>query len=437
MGVQFHPFDLVRPASGVTEKRFEAAVDVAVVGLGLIGSAALRHVANAGLTAVGIGPGEPDVMADHDGPFASHFDSGRITRRIDARREWAVLASRAIAEYPALDAASIERSGHPVHTPAGLVFVRNDTTGRANQIAVAEELDIPITVGTTDRPGVSLPGLELPAGWTTIYEGSPAGHIDPRRMVEAQLALAEQAGASIVRATARSAARSEEGFHIAFGDAGDGGDHIVADRVLLATGPYPSDLLVELGGEQLQTSVRPEAVVLGEVDPDDDRTSRMPSVIWLLDHPELDDVYIVPPVRYPDGKTYVKMGGSRRTAPRFVSVEEKRQWMSGDEADEQLPIMRAVLEGVLSETQFLSWQMKPCLITDTASHLPYVDRIDHGLFVAIGGNGHAAKSSDGIGALAASLLRNNGEWTDPDLDQAAFAARFGAFDPGLGSRHGA
>ena len=89
----------------------ELRVDLAVVGLGLIGSAALREAAAVGAASgavvAGIGPAEPAVLSEHAGPFASHYDSGRITRHLDARFEWALLAQRAIARYGAARVAEI------------------------------------------------------------------------------------------------------------------------------------------------------------------------------------------------------------------------------------------------------------------------------------------------------------------------------------------
>ena len=64
--------------------------DTAVVGLGLVGAAALRHLSATGQHCVGVGPTEPLDWSSHRGVFASHYDSGRITRRLDKRREWAV-----------------------------------------------------------------------------------------------------------------------------------------------------------------------------------------------------------------------------------------------------------------------------------------------------------------------------------------------------------
>lgn len=403
----------------------------AVVGLGLVGSAALRHLSEASAgnqlsNVIGIGPGEPDDTVGWNGPYASWFDSGRITRHLDARLEWAILARRAISAYRDLES----RTGVDFHRPSGLVFVRNDPTGIANQRAVAEALELPVTV---DTAGSLFPDFGFPAGWTALHEPAPAGHIDPRRMRQAELKAAAQAGATMLDTWVDSMTPAARGWTITTGS----GDKIAADRVLMATGSYANSLLPGAGfDDTFSLSVRPEAVVLGEVSEEVAQTlHRMPSMIYLLDRPELDDVYIVPPTQYPDGRWYIKMGGSHIDAAVFDDLSQAAQWMSSNQCDERLDLMREVLTSVAPDVKFDSWLMKPCLVTDTASGLPYIDQITDDLFVAVGGNGHSAKSADGIGALAASLVQL-GEWTDPELDAHLFAARFGPWRPGKGSRHG-
>ncbi|NNF65017.1 MAG: FAD-dependent oxidoreductase, partial [Acidimicrobiia bacterium] len=157
--------------------------DIAVIGLGLVGSAALRHLALSDASVVGIGPGEPTDWSVNSGPFASHYDSGRVTRRLDARYEWAELASRSIAQYPEIEA----QSGLRFHRPVGFLFVRKDPIGIAQQQHVSERLDLPVVTTTTDAVRDEFQDYELPLQWTALYEPSPAGHIDPRLMVEAQL----------------------------------------------------------------------------------------------------------------------------------------------------------------------------------------------------------------------------------------------------------
>src|SRR5687767_5274099 len=56
---------------------------VVVVGKGMIGSAAARHLAGLTDGVVLVGPDEPAERAAHDDVFGSHYDEGRIYRVLD------------------------------------------------------------------------------------------------------------------------------------------------------------------------------------------------------------------------------------------------------------------------------------------------------------------------------------------------------------------
>ena len=53
---------------------------IIVIGRGLVGSAAGRHLSALTDGVVVLGPDEPTDRAAHTGVFASHYDEGRITR---------------------------------------------------------------------------------------------------------------------------------------------------------------------------------------------------------------------------------------------------------------------------------------------------------------------------------------------------------------------
>ena len=57
--------------------------DIAVIGRGMMGTSAAKHLANQGVSTIIIGPGEPKNKSTHMGVFGSHYDSGRITRILD------------------------------------------------------------------------------------------------------------------------------------------------------------------------------------------------------------------------------------------------------------------------------------------------------------------------------------------------------------------
>ncbi|HAB56900.1 MAG TPA: hypothetical protein DCE75_02485, partial [Acidimicrobiaceae bacterium] len=92
-------------------------VDVAVIGRGLIGSGAGRHLAESGRSVALIGPGEPADWNASDGPFSSHHDQGRITRIAGRNAMWTEVAAHACARYADIEA----RSGIGFHTPRGVL----------------------------------------------------------------------------------------------------------------------------------------------------------------------------------------------------------------------------------------------------------------------------------------------------------------------------
>ncbi|HEY9569155.1 MAG TPA: hypothetical protein VIR38_13770, partial [Thalassobaculum sp.] len=63
---------------------------IIVIGRGLIGSAAGRHLADLTDGVALLGPDEPADRAAHAGVFASHYDEGRMTRVVDPDPAWAV-----------------------------------------------------------------------------------------------------------------------------------------------------------------------------------------------------------------------------------------------------------------------------------------------------------------------------------------------------------
>lgn len=381
--------------------------DVAVVGLGLVGAAALRHLAAAGVRCIGVGPSEPVDWRTHRGVFASHYDSGRITRRLDKQREWAVLAGRAIAAYPEIAAAS----GIDFHRPVGVLMAEVDESRLAATVAVAEALGVAF-----DRlaPGQSWGDerVALPSNATVLREPPPGGFIDPRKMLAAQLAVARQDGAGICDQPVAGVERAAAGGWVV---RGVDGAAVHAEQVVIAAGPH-ADELTGIARRPLLDVVA-ETVVIARVPPSEqERLDGLPSII--VDDPERDHLYIVPPTQYPDGAVHVKLGATRREQ-WVLSPAERREWMTGTAHEADLDRLRTLLLEVLPGLQVDAWATKPCLIPDTPTKLPYVEITDDGLVMAVGGNGYAAKSADAIGALAAGLVLD-GRWTDPDLDPAMF-----------------
>jgi sarcosine oxidase len=364
--------------------------DAAVVGLGLIGAAALRHLAELGLSTVGIGPPEPAEWGSHPGVFASHYDSGRITRVLDDRYEWAELARRSMAAYPDL----VARTGIAFHHPVGVLHATSDNRLVAETQAVGTALGVDFETGTAAEL-VTGP-YRLPRSLTALAEHGEAGHVDPRAMLRAQLAAAGDSGATVVAAEVRGIEERADRIALRLADESS----VVAGHVVVSAGAYTGALLPDLA-----LTVKTETTILARLDqPVADGLRDAPALLYDIDHPDADAVYVVPPVRYPDGQYYLKMGCNLSTDRYLAGPSDMGAWMRSYAVEAHRSLMIDVLRSFLPDVPIVDFLMKPCLVTYTAHGLPYVDQVGSRLYVAAGGNGSAAKSSDALGVMAAALV---------------------------------
>ena len=251
-------------------------VDVAVIGRGLIGSGAGRHLAESGRSMALIGPGEPSDWNASDGPFSSHHDQGRITRIAGRNAMWTEVAAHACARYADIEA----RSGIGFHTPRGVLVSYPDA---ADWVDRAEHWGSDAHLVDPDWVR-SETGVAIESGLDIAFEGAPAGHINPRRLVAAQTRLTELAGGTVIDDAVRAVERRNGGFELsgAFGS-------ITADRILVSTGGFGSELF----DWKLDVERRARTIVMARLADD----GRIPSLI--LDQPPDDrvqEVYWVTPV---------------------------------------------------------------------------------------------------------------------------------------------
>lgn len=391
--------------------------DVAVVGNGMIGAAATRYLSAHGLNVIAIGPSEPVDWQTHTGVFASHYDQGRITRIIDADPVWAQLAARSIAVYPEIEA----KSGITFHYRSGGVWLYPDLPAATVRLQQAE--DAGRTFGadfdrlSANEAMAQFPFLYAEPGTTVLWERGAAGHINPRSMVQAQLTIAAQQGATIVRETVTGLTKRNGVVELTT----DGGQQVQAQKVLIAAGSYANHLLPR----PLAMQLKARTVLLAELDATEaERLQAFTTMIWWLrDNPVLDSVYSTPAVRYADGKLCIKIGGSKHTPILLETPAEFRQWFQGAGDPAELATLREVLLTLLPNLKAASFGAKPCVVAYTAHNRPYVDCIEPDqLYLATGGCGAGAKSCDEIGRIAA-LLVEKGAWTY-DLPAATFAAHW-------------
>lgn len=376
--------------------------DIAVLGRGLMGTACARHLADMGARVTLIGPDEPVDPARHGAPFASHHDAARITRVLSSDADWSRLAARSIARYAALEAAG----GAAFYDPCGcLVATRSDATARAMQAAAAA-LGETVTLHRGDTLTAAHPmfrfGAEVRAGL------DPAGGtINPRLMRRAMEADAMARGAEVLRGVGTSL--DHGGLSL------DDGTRLTPGHVVVATGGYAG--LDGLLSPAPDLRVYARTVFLAEVTEAEATALRdMPGLLF-MGEAGAHDIYVLPPVRYPDGKLRVKIGGEDDSPP-LRDAAAARDWFraGGDRATADA--LRAQLAQVMPDLPLHRGSHKPCIVTYTAHDHPYIDRVADGVTVLTGGCGAAAKSADEIGRLGAVMALQGslaGEGYDSDF----------------------
>ncbi|KPQ15249.1 MAG: sarcosine oxidase [Rhodobacteraceae bacterium HLUCCO18] len=366
-------------------------VDFAVIGRGLMGTACARHLAEGGHSVALIGPDEPTDPATHDGPFASHHDAGRITRILAHDADWARLSARSIARYRDIEARSGIDFYHPV---GGMMAAPSDGPGAAFGDAFLAVADAEgITHDRLDGAPISdrFPMFEFAPGTRAAWDPA-GGWVDPRAMRRAEEVLALQAGASVFPEAA--IARRDARITLASGATIDAGETVVA------TGAYAGmDALLPV---RPAMEVYARTVAFVELEETEAMAlAGMPTLIFVPEG-QSHDLYLLPPIRYPDGRWLVKIGGEA-DSPRLRNTAEMTAWFrSGGRAAAGRALLDAlgrVMPGLPMAQSFTA----PCAVAFTATGKPYVARVAPGLSLLAGGNGAGAKCADELGRLGATI----------------------------------
>ncbi|MDQ0454784.1 NAD(P)/FAD-dependent oxidoreductase [Rhizobium paknamense] len=378
----------------MTERLFKYAI----IGRGMMGAAAARHLARQTDGVALIGPDEPASKADHQGVFASHYDEARITRTIDGNPIWARLANRSIARYGEIEAESGIRFYHEV----GCLIVAPKPGGVSTYIERVIEAASGLNVQTDhlDEAGLQarFPYFRFAAGAMGVHEPKQAGYVNPRRLVEAQSLLAERAGATIFRETAIRVRDAGAYAEVTTAE----GNTIRAEKVLVAAGGF--SIADDLLPQRLDLAVYARTVAFFEIpEAELQRYQGMPSLIHEPDDPK-DHIYLLPPVRYPDGKTYLKIGGDPDDL-RLTTEPDIRAWFRSGGRESTRDHLHRIIGNLVPSLVHAPLSMAACVTSFTPGGYPAIGWSESPrIGVLSGGCGAAAKSSDEIGRLGAELL---------------------------------
>lgn len=381
--------------------------DFAVIGRGLMGTACARYLAEGGHSVILIGPDEPENPSSFDGPFASHHDAGRITRALAEKDDWSRLALRSIGRYAALE----DALGAPFYRSCGVMMAGPQAGPGASFthgfLGAAARLGLP-----HDRlEGAALadrfPFFHFPDGTLAAWEAM-GGWIDPRQLRRAEEICAVRAGATVISDVATGVVGGTVDLA--------SGKTLTSGHVVVATGGYARTSRLLRAKPKMGVYAR--TVILAELE--DEAAAQlhdMPSLIAMPEDGRMDeDLYVLPPIRYPDGKYYIKIGGEPVSAS-LETDDEMTAWFRSDGSEAAGTMLARHLRSFMPDTPFRSTHRATCVVSFTDTGFPYIERIDDHLTLLTGGNGAAAKSCDEIGRLGA-LAATGAPLASEGYDQA-------------------
>lgn len=387
-----------------------------VIGRGMMGAAAARHLSMWTDGVALIGPDEPQDKEGHHGVFASHYDEARITRTIDPDPVWARLANRSIARYGEIEA----KSGISFYHPVGCLMVGPDRVSGHGYIAgirhAAAELDVPILMKDDETLRGSFPYFGFEPACEGVFEADNAGYVNPRALVAAQSAIARHQGVEIIKDVAVSI-RDEDGAATVTTATGD---TYSAERVLLAAGGF--SIAEGLLPRPIEMSVYGRTITFFEIPPEElEQFAGMPSLIY-EPRDTREHIYMLPPVPYPDGRTYLKIGGDPDDL-RITTDADMRAWFRTGGRESVRDHHSRIIEKLVPAIDRRRVSTSACVVSKTPTGYPAIGFTESpSIAIVTGGCGAAAKSSDEIGRLGAELVFHGR--IDDSVYGVPFAASF-------------
>lgn len=399
----------------------ETPYDVVIVGAGPIGSATARHLAEQGASVLVVGPEEPAGFADHDGVWAGHYDQGRLCHVLEVPLATTLMALRSVRRFADLT----ERTGvsftHAIESVA-VMPERIDDPEVATWFdpdrfqSNAQDFGKDVQRLNSTELAEAYPQLRFESGHIGVRQRD-AFIVNPRELTRAELTAAATAGATLVRDEVVEIGPPAAGRRTV---AARGGERWSAETVVVATGAstntngfLPRALAMEVFGA---------TVTLVEV-ADPAEFDAYPGLMYLKAGVEgvAYGGIVMPPLRYPDGKWYVKCAGDSVLANPLKTAADIGAWVRAGGVREDVGTARALLGELMPGKVFGPAHTRPCLVSANHSLHPYIDTVEEGLVVATEGE-RGVMAADEIGRLTAQLA-GAGVWRDA-LPRELFAARW-------------
>ncbi|BDA85262.1 N-methyltryptophan oxidase [Aureimonas sp. SA4125] len=373
--------------------------DVAVIGLGAMGSAAVAHLAERGVRVIGFEAAFPAHALG-----SSHGDTRLIRLGYFEDPAYVPLLHRAYANWRALEAAS----GADILTVSGILQIGRPESGIvAGTIASCTLHGLSHEVLDAAASAVRFPAVRLEPDEVAVLEPQ-GGFLRPETAVMAHLRVATGAGAMLRLGEKVTAIEPDDAGVTLVSDH----SRVRARKVIVATGPWIADLVPALAG-----IARPIRQVVAWYTPRDGVSATLgPMLPFLLDEAEGGSFFGVPALG-PDG---LKVG---KHAHFMEPVDPDQSNPPVNEAD------LAMLDDFVARRIPVAVGQRRAAITCRYTMLPGEDfLLDHlpgepRIVVASPCSGHGFKFASVVGEILADLAMNGG--TSLPIDAFSFAALAG------------
>ena len=309
--------------------------DITVIGAGMFGSAAAKYLSMSHESVALIGPDEPmsQLIASSQESFGAYYDQARITRRLGWDEIWAGTDSRSLNRFASIE----EESGIPFFYECGsLVLLAKTIASRTESMLMqCKATNIPVERMTPESIKNHWPYLNIPqlsGGVDGLFEGQMAGYLNPRKLVSAQLTLFERRGGTLIRGSVIGVEKDIVSSLWQIHTTQNGQSRkIYTKKVLIAAGAFINHNNILPCGYKLKLNAFTEPNLLFEIaDKDIEYLQKMPTIIT-VDPEDTGNknmsIYLLPPIKYPDGKWYMRIGpGMQPIIKELDTLQEMREW---------------------------------------------------------------------------------------------------------------
>ena len=374
--------------------------DCVIIGRGLIGSAAAKYMSNLKENVLLIGPCEETVLRQQI-IYASHYDRARIQRIFGSDSVFTLLNQHSANQY-----SSIEKESNVVfHSTEGCLYVNpygiDSYLGNIPQLSKEFSINFQ-SFDSGKSVNTFAPDYHFPESSRGIFEEAPSGHINPRLLIHAQLTLFEINGGKLLNDTALEVSNENNEIKITTLS----GKVFYSKQVLLTPGAFVN--FFNLMKRKMALILKSETTIWAKTNANEaSRLSNLPSLLYKLNEPQINDIYLIRPLQYPDRNFYLKMGANFPDDLFFKNLTEIQEWFKNGGNENNLKVMKDALKQLIPTLLAENYFVKKCIVSYTTHGKPYIGEVDKNLFVAVGGNGYAAMSSDALGKIAATLLIND------------------------------